>query len=518
MAEKNPKKTQFGWARALVVLAVRLLSSKYFFGLIVAFFLFQMAWIALSAIYPMLFDEEYHLGIIEIYSRQAGPFIATQPFEAAFHGDITRYGSYLFHYLMSGPYWLVSHLTGDLMTQVITLRFVCIGFVLAGLVLWRKFLLRAGLSQALTHTSIGVFTLIPLVPFALAQLNYDSLAFLLVPAVFYLALRAREPGRRQFYWTMLLLSVAPLACLVKFTMLPIVFVAVLFAFVFLWREHGAKLSRVLRKQAQALPRPTVIFLALFFMLAGGLFIERYGVNLAHYRTIEPKCDRLHPREECSQYTVWRRDTTWRASNAAINKPRDSPFEYTSEYWAPHIFNDFFVTGAFVYQEPRELEIRYLPSGPGSLQATGGNKVLRYAGWALFLVALLAVAITWRRLPNKKLRYLVVSTVLVYATALWIRNYTDYLSIGSPTAAQGRYFIPLLIPILAVAGLAFGRLLGRLRNKLVFLALCGLLLTQGGGVMTYMLYSKPNWYWPANNQVIRQANDSAHTLIRSFTPF
>ncbi len=53
-----------------------------------------MAWIAVSAIYPMLFDEEYHLGIIEIYSHQLSPFITVQPPEAAFHGDITRYGSY----------------------------------------------------------------------------------------------------------------------------------------------------------------------------------------------------------------------------------------------------------------------------------------------------------------------------------------------------------------------------------------------------------------------------------------
>ena len=480
--------------------------------------MFQTAWIALSAIYPMLFDEEYHLGIIEIYSRQISPFIVAQPPEAAFHGDITRYGSYLFHYLMAGPYWVISQLTQDLMTQVIVLRFICISFILVGLVMWRKFLLKAGVSQAMTHTAIAIFTLIPLVPFSLAQLNYDALAFALVPTVFYLAFKAQEAGKRQLVWLVVLLSTAALACLVKFTMLPIVFVVVLLALGLLWREHRTKMFARMKTQLLALPKLTVILLSIVFILSAGLFFERYGVNLAKHHTIDPKCDRLHSVKECSQYTVWRRDTTWKAANDSNNKPRDNAFIYTRNYWAPHIFNDFFVTGAFVYTESRALEIRYLPSGPGSLQATGGNKVLRYGGWAMFFVALLAIIITWRRLPNKKLRYLVVGTVLVYGAALWIRNYSDYLSIGSPTAAQGRYFIPLLVPILAVAGLAFSHLLSRLRYKLIFLLLCCLLLTQGGGVMNYMLYSKKNWYWPDNNHAIERANNSARKALRSFIPF
>jgi nitrate/nitrite transporter NarK len=54
---------------------LKTISSKWFFISITTFFFIEMAWIALSAIYPMLFDEEYHLGIIDIYARQISPFI-----------------------------------------------------------------------------------------------------------------------------------------------------------------------------------------------------------------------------------------------------------------------------------------------------------------------------------------------------------------------------------------------------------------------------------------------------------
>ena len=109
---------------------LNIISSKWFFIFVTIFFFAEMAWIALSAIYPMLFDEEYHLGIIDIYARQISPFIASQPAEASFHGDITRYGSYLFHYLISFPYRFISIFTDDLPTKIIALRFNCIGIVI----------------------------------------------------------------------------------------------------------------------------------------------------------------------------------------------------------------------------------------------------------------------------------------------------------------------------------------------------------------------------------------------------
>ena len=323
----KPKKAD--WPSRLSRRLTGVLSHDYFFVGIVVFFFLQMAWIALSAIYPMLFDEEYHLGIIEIYSRGLSPFITAQPPEAAFHGDITRYGSYFFHYLMSFPYRLVTLFTHDLHAQVVALRFVCISFVLAGLWLFKKVLVRGGLSKAKTHVVLLVFTLIPIVPFALAQLNYDALVFLLVPLMFYLAQKTAVHSSNQAWLLGLLITVGSLAAIVKFTTLPIFVGALLFVGFYLVRQYRRALPRKLWKQYRAMPQWRAIILALVLFCGLGLFAERYGVNLATYHALEPKCDRLHSDEECLDYTVFRRDTTWRAKYSQSPYPLMNPLEYLS---------------------------------------------------------------------------------------------------------------------------------------------------------------------------------------------
>ncbi len=493
----------------------RVFASPSFFWIILVLFALQMLWIAFSAIYPMLFDEEYHLGIIEIYSRQLSPFLSSQPAEAAFHGDITRLGSYLFHYTMSLPFWVISHFTDDIVKQVIILRIICIAFVLGGVVMWRKVLQRLNISPAMSHIVIAAFTFIPLVPFALSQLNYDSLAFLLVPLIFYLAIRSVEKGKRQVLWFITLLSVSALACLVKFTILPIATASVVFVLIATWRRHNKKVVQVWHHQLKNAPRTVLIAIGALLLLSSGLFIERYGMNLVQYRTIEPKCNQVHSREVCMNYTVYRRDTTWREAN--VGKPRDSALQYTTGYWAPHIFNDFFVTGAFIYEKEQPLEIRHLPI---TMQASAGNVVLRSAGWVMLVVSVIAILFSAKYLWRQH-RQLVVLTGLVlgiYMVSLWLRNYTDYLKIGAGTAAQGRYFIPLLIPVLAVAGLAINHMLRRFELKLTFIIISVLLFTQGGGVANYILYSNDKWYWPAQRQVISDTNKNTRNFLRIFIRF
>lgn len=507
MANKHTSKNK-------VTILAKILGSNWFFAFIIAFFLFQTIWIALSAIYPMLFDEEYHLGIIDIYSRQISPFIYTQPADAAFHGDITRYGSYLFHYLMSLPYGIIQNFTNDIQTTVILMRLICIGFVTAGLFVFRAFLLRTGLTKSMTHLSIAIFTMIPIVPLALSQINYDSLAFLLIAVIFYLAIRSTEGGKNQITWIMLLLSTSAIASLVKFTVLPVAFANVLFVAVILWRKHKKKTLHILKKQLKALPKATLILSILFMLFSIGMFSERYGVNLVKYRAIEPKCDLIHSEESCIQYAIWRRDTTWKKENEEIQKKRNNPLAYTYKSWIPDVYNDFTGVAAFTYDDPnQELKIRYLPT---AIKWSPGTIVMRVASWAMLVISIVALIVTWKRLPNRNLRYLTMGTLLIFFVSMWLRNYSDYLYIGTVTATQGRYYIPLLIPILAVVGLAFRQLLPRMRQQAAFLALCLVLLSQGGGAANYILYSSSLWYWPENRQIIDTVNQSARQFLQLFT--
>ena len=279
------------------------LSSNITYGIVLTFFAFQLLWLAMVMNYPALFDEEYHLGIIEIYSRQLSPFITVQPPEAAFHGDITRYGSYLFHYIMSYPYWLISHFTADIKTQVIFLRVVCIGFVLLGLIMWRKFLLRVGVSKPIILVATLFFSLIPLSPLVLSQLNYDSLAFLIVPALFYLTARSIEKNNKQVVWLASLVTLSFVGVLVKFTLLPIAFVCVVITLLWLWTQYKKQILRMILQQFKSQKAIVRVLVVGMVIVGAGFFTERYAVNLIQYKNIEPKCDKVHSRENCMQNTV-----------------------------------------------------------------------------------------------------------------------------------------------------------------------------------------------------------------------
>ncbi|HXE10103.1 MAG TPA: hypothetical protein VN554_01620, partial [Verrucomicrobiae bacterium] len=110
-----------------------ILGSRRFFWVILALFVIQAAWIALSGLYPMAFDEDFHLGIIRLYAHHISPFWAGQPPGADAFGAVARDPSYLYHYLMSFPYRLSGLFTHDQTLQILWLRAINIALFTAGL-------------------------------------------------------------------------------------------------------------------------------------------------------------------------------------------------------------------------------------------------------------------------------------------------------------------------------------------------------------------------------------------------
>jgi hypothetical protein len=490
-----------------------ILASKYFFITVVVLFIVQMAWIALSSSYPMLFDEEYHLGIIDIYSRQLSPFITSQPPDAAFHGDITRYSSYFFHYLMSFPYRVISLFTHDIMTKVIIMRFLCIGLVVVGVWFFRKVLLEFKLSKATTHTAIFIFTLIPIVPFALSQINYDALIFVFIPLLIYLSQKATNTTNRQAWYAALFGIISGFAAVTKFTVLPIILGCFIFIATCLYRQHHKKLAKVLFAQLRLISRPQCIVMSILLVISMGLVAERYAVNLVTYGSIEPKCDELHASDECSQYTVYRRDKGLRQSYQSTPHNLMNPIQYSENYWVPHIFDDFFVTGTYVNQTPTAVtNLRTLPT---TLSANAGNPLLRISAWALFGVSIVVILVAGvkRKLVPARMFYLFGIIFVIYSLASWLKNYGDYLNLGSPVAAQGRYYVWFLIPVLAMVAVAVKQLIKDVRVYALIVLISLVLLTQGGGVGSYILYSNPKWYWFRDHHVIEQANNTARQILQ-----
>ncbi len=488
-------------------LLIRIASHNLFFWGVVFLFVINALWIALSAVYPMMFDEEFHLGIIEVYSHQLSPLITSQSAETVFHGDLTRSTSYLFHWLMSFPYRFIALFSSDLVVQVIFLRIINIGFVVTSLWLFRKTLLLGGFSKALSNVSIFFFALIPLVPFTAAQINYDNLIMIFTAGIFYTALKSIEKFSNQASWAIGVVIIGLLGSLVKFTFLPVFVASTLFVIFCLWKQHKKRIFKELFRQYKKLSKPTAIFLAIIAIVSAGLFIERYGGNIVNYRSLEPRCDRIHSEELCSQYNIWKRNTEWTENYSKKQWSLWNPVEYTANRWVPHIFNDLFRAGAYT---GGEIALR---KPLGKLEYTPGTLALRAAGWSVFISSIVLTIIFWRKLKLKKVRYLFLASIGLYAAALWVKNYSDYTTYGYPVATQGRYFIPFLIPLIAMAGYAFSVAIKKRYIKEILLVITLLLFTQGAGATTYILYSNKNWYWP--NQAVQDVNQNAQRILSIF---
>src|SRR5665213_199085 len=189
----------------------------------------------------MAFDEDFHLGIIRLYAHHLSPFWSSQPQGANMFGAVARDPSYLYQYLMSFPYRLISLFTGDQTIQVIILRFINIGLFASSMVLYRRLMMKTGASRALVHLCLLIFVLIPISPLLAAQINYDNLLLPVTALALLLAANfdARLTKQKKLDTKLLLqlLTLCLLASLVKYAFLPL-FVAILgFIAVRLWQRY-----------------------------------------------------------------------------------------------------------------------------------------------------------------------------------------------------------------------------------------------------------------------------------------
>ena len=236
--------------RKFINFITRVANSRKFFYFLIFVFVIEASWFAICCRYPMAFDENYHFGLIKIFATQWSPFITKLPANAAAFGDIFRYDSYLYHYLMSFIYRLIVVFTHTEIAQIVILRFINIVLFVIGLVLFRKIFKRLKLSDLFTNFACLILILIPVVPFLAATINYDNLAFVMVPLTVLLTFDCRDSlikGEISLVKTLLLLGCGMLASLVKYPFLPIFAAEVIYLVVVLIRH---KQSGMIKRSAQ----------------------------------------------------------------------------------------------------------------------------------------------------------------------------------------------------------------------------------------------------------------------------
>ena len=489
---------------------IRFFASRAFFIGTLVFFGLQAVWIALTAVYPMAFDENFHLGIIQVYANKWSPFLSDidQPETPGPLGELIHDPSYLFHYLMSFPYRLVDGIWHNQVADIIVLRLLGIALFIAGLVLFRRLLQAVGASRALAHVVILLATLIPITPFLAGQINYDNLIMLLTPLFLLLAVRIIQQLRtahtftfRDVAWFVI---VGLLASLTKYAFLPVVAASGL-AIVYVWLRSG-RIAGAWRSLGDSFIRLSLIAKVAFIagmVISLGLFAQRYVYNLATYHSIQPDCADVLTVEQCKLYGPWGRDYGYKQIKQATAIHVDpNPVTYMGNWISGMVYRLYFTINA-----------DYTTSDPLLLPQLTGIIVCNIG-------LLLCVIFIRRILQRYPFVWLILGVSILYILSLIVVEYQSYLHTNVYVAINGRYLLPLMPLLILLVGFGWQAGIAHLPRAwqsplAAWLTLVVIILTlNGGGAVSYLYFAEPaTWYWP--HDPLTNANQWLRGIIRPF---
>ncbi len=479
------------------------LGSRKFYILILALFVLEAGWIALSAAYPQAFDEGFHFGIIKVYSHYWLPFLSAQPPHADAYGAVFRDPSYLYHYLMSFPYRVIALFVHSQIAQIIILRFINIALFTYGIILFRKILRRVGTSKALSNLILSLFILIPIVPQLAGQINYDNLIMPLTAAMILLSFRVLDEVRshQPSIWSIVMLIGFGLeVSLVKYAFLPIFAGIALFMLFLVYRTYKRQLGnffKAILKSWQAQTYLTKIAMVVLIVVSFGMFYQRDIINLIDYHSIEPNCAKVLSVKQCMNYSVWAynyKDHNKLASGVtSLNYL--NPVIYLAQ-WVYWMWYRLF----FAVNGPNDHFANYPPLPLPSLAAL-----------IVGLVGLYAVIKWWRKIFANNI-YLVLLFVVTasYLLALIAQGYVTYNYTAVLENMNGRYLLPVLLLGAAIAGQAISVAFKDQARKIIFAVIILFLFIEGGGILTFISRSGPSW--DLNNKAVVTLNNKARKVV------
>jgi hypothetical protein len=477
-----------------------------FFVFVVALLVVQSVWLSFTAIYPLPFDEYTHFGMIQIYANQWLPFITNQPPEAGLYaGDITRYPSYLFSYLLSFPYRLLDIFIDNQIALIISLRLINVVFVCVGLILFRKLLLNWGISKHITHIVLLVFVCTPIVPLLAAHVNYDNLVFMLTPLLLIIGTKIVKESVSLATGLVWFAAIGMIACLVKQAFLPIFIVSMIGVLLHLYRKYGLNATTELAKSFKhEIQKPILIIGLIVLLIIGGLFVERNGGNYIKYGTMNPNCSQVQSISTCENFMPWYRNQQNKL-NRSVDKEFGNPLSYT-QHWVSKVMRGYF---AIFSHTPTQVVSSHEPFGPLSLKALLPLPFVTAS--ALLCIGVVALVSQFSKIWGEMHLRFAFLLCTSYVTVLWMFNYNTYLSLGQAQAIQARYTYPVLILILLLLAKSITYLVknNKLRAGLLFVVLFG--LVWGGGITGYLIRADDTWYW--QNKTVITANNAVKTTLK-----
>jgi hypothetical protein len=454
-------------------------------------------------VYPQAFDEDFHFGLIQFYSQHLWPFLTSQPKSADAYGAVTRDPSFLFHYLMSFPYRVITLFTHDQTIQVIILRFIDIALFTSGLVLFRKLLRRTGMSDVAVNMSILLTALVPVAPQLAGQINYDDLLIPMTAWACLLTFNLIDQLVKRRFTIQSVLAVATvclLSSMVKYEFAPIFLAIVIFFAVFSWRRLNGHWTTSWRQACEDWKKANVTkwLIVAAFIATSCLFIGRDVVNVVEYHTIAPDCSKVLSVKECSAYYVWIHD--YKAHKDVVKhvvRVDPNPLGYLFE-WVYWLWYRLF----FAINGPKSSYENYPPLPlPAAAFA-----------FAILLSIVALIARGRKTFAGKPYLTLLGLITMVYLVTLLADGYLKFLSTGVLELMNGRYLFPILLPGAAVAFAALRQFTRKWSSSLRYGIVVVLLVCSfdGGGFFTFISRSNDGWYW--KNIAVQRVNDDTKKVL------
>lgn len=460
------------------------LSSNLFWIGILAVVALQGIWYALSFA-PILFDEDRHLDFIFFYTDYLNPFISVQTPAMDYLGQVAREPSYLYYYLMSFPLRAIQLFTADYMIQVIILRVLNIGLFVGAIFILRKIFLEVGISKLLANVSLLLFALIPTVAPMAGVVSYDVGVFFMIALLLLHTVRVYKKGSMTARDLTVFIVLSVVASVIKYTALPVVLAATIVILVRIIQKRKVKIFSDIKNSFLASTWLIKLILIVSIVISAAIFVERPLQNALTHKSLNPSCLSTLPqeqsRERCVKNYVYERNILFLDMKPDNFKPV-SPFDYFFNTWIPGMVVSL---------------VRQVPSTPPL-------SLIHTSFYFLCIVGSLAILLALRELLKKyKSLWVLVTAAVFYIGAVYLSNYSGYVELGQPVAISARYLLPAIPLVIVLVGLSLRILLPKARRAATALAivLVLLLVGQGGGLVSYILQTNGEYFWP-NSPTVR----------------
>lgn len=384
-------------------------------------------------------DGNRHIAAMYYYAERpllAGPFIDNMSDRDLWLGDLERFPSYLYQYLLSFP---VRALTAAGATDnmiVLTVRLIGLLIGLAALVVFRKIAVEIGSSRAVANVAMLSLALTGSFAWLSPAENYDVMALLLFFVFMLCSLRLFTRRDSRYLYGMFVAFC--LLSITKYTYIPFAgIMGLMVVWVFVRRVGWSKLKMTVSRQwTETYGRLTkwqIAGLSILLLVSGGLFAERIGVNLIQYQSFSPACTSIHSHEACMNFSVYERN--YNRSILADSERAESftfqPIEYTG-FWLDRYFNSMYayLGHIWIYDFWR------------------GFSVIAIASTIVTLTLVFIAKRRKIRLLTSSGQWVVLSIAMIMIVAQLVFNAMSHISFaGAHYAHQGRY-------LMAAAGLLY----------------------------------------------------------------